>query len=197
MKNLFLTFSLLMLILGFHSHGIAQDSSQPSQNGEVKYLTILIEKDNQGKYIVNLVDAKGVKEPLSLGSYSNKLAVLQPATPNEVMEQVKFNQVPEFTPVKIMLEKSTNGQLNSVVITSTGKKEALTFGTLLTSLVKAVKYTSKNPISKPLAEKTSVEVKEQNGIFEPYIVDAQGNREVLNLGTILKDLTLELTGIQQ
>ncbi|MBA3722183.1 MAG: hypothetical protein H0W88_07270 [Parachlamydiaceae bacterium] len=189
---------LTLAFFALQTYGTKLDAADApvAPNGK-KTLEITIEKDNSGNYITKIVDAKGNKDPMNLGNLISKAAVLTPASSEEVDQQVKINSGRDFTPVKIMLEKGVNGELTTILIGSAGKREKLNFGNLLTELSHSI---SKSDITfkKGQVENTRIEVlQENNGEFQAYIIDEEGKKDELNLGTLLRALGLELTGTKE
>ncbi|MBA3722184.1 MAG: hypothetical protein H0W88_07275 [Parachlamydiaceae bacterium] len=186
-------FALAFFALQTYGTSLGADEV-PGTKNEKKTLELMFEKDGQIGYTTQIIDSNGKKEKMNLGNFLSKLVVLPHATVEEVDQQAKINAGSEFTPVKIMLQKGKNGEINTMIIGSMGKVELLNFGNLLTQLSHTIKQ-SDITFKKGQIEFTTIEITgDKEGEYQAFVIDELGNKDVLNLGTLLRAFAMELTG---
>lgn len=190
-KIVFCTF-----FLGMVNYGHALNSGEKNSDSTTSYVQIVLDKDNEGFFTPKLVDSKGKKGDLTLGSLINKVVELKPSTKEEVDNQARINANSDFKAAKIMREQTGNNEIKIIVIGPRGKtREELTFGSLLIVTSRLSALASNTTIKKEIADNLGVQIKEDSqGKLEASVIDAQGNNQKLNLATILRALSLDLMG---
>lgn len=190
MKRYIVTFLLSMICLS----PIAAQPQQPSTDDMMqgKMIQIVLEKNSQGKANPMLIDTKGQKMPLTLGTLLN-------ATAESYMDMGGTNAPIKTDPntiVYIRFMKDAKGKVTSRLVSKTGRDEKLDFGNLLSEA--AVVYPGCNA-DKINGQNVDINIhfeKDEKGYIQAYLMGENG-KETFNLGSMFKEVTLMLNKCEQ
>jgi hypothetical protein len=125
------------------------------------------------------IDAYGLKEELNMDNLITAATeTLQVCNRFTNIPQTVYTTPPKGPSLRIKLEKNAKKNIQAVLIDSKGKRVDLTLGSLLSATAGIIPCRSE--IIKNRAIEISFE-KDDQGNFQPYIVDVKGNKKSLNL----------------
>lgn len=188
-------FTLAVLVsIGCLSHATAEDQSIKSlmQGNREKTIQILLEKDSRGKDSAMLIDTKGQKIDLTLGTLLNASAEAFIDTDSAAVSEVL---VDPNAIVFIKLEREAKGAIEARLFSKDGRNERLNFGNLLAEAALMYPGCTGDKINGQNVKIVIHFEIDDNGKIQAYLNSRKGKEE-FNLGIMFREVILMLNQCQ-
>ncbi len=186
MKQLFLN-SIGFFVCFFPMFAQAQQQGNFVQG---KTIQIVLDKDSKSNAIPMLVDTRGNKMPLTLGTFEN-------ATAESWMEGMQTAQAIPVDPnaIAFIEFKKEGNNIKAYLMNYQGKAEGLNLGNLLTSAAVSYPGCTADQIDGRTINLRLDFKKDSNGTLQCYLNGPKAD-EVFNFGVLIREVTTLLNNCQ-